>query len=108
MKITHLLFSALAVAAVNAGAGELPSATSLKPVGVHAESRLVFDCSPERLPSLRAVGALLDTNNGSKIYAERGHLVLTGHRECRRGAARVVFFRDPIDVPMHAVAVVSQ
>lgn len=108
MNIARLLFSALAVAAVSAHASKLSTPISLKPIGVHADFRLVFDCSAEHLPSMRSVGALLDTNSGSRIYAQREHLVSSAHRECRRGATRVVFVRDPTAMPMHVIATVTR
>ena len=83
----------LAIAAAHAQAAD-PAHPALDAVVIRAQAPLVVDCRAERLPSLRAVGEVLETNNGSRIYAERDRLVHIAHRECARGAASVAFVRD--------------
>jgi hypothetical protein len=92
MNILRLTLAALTFAAANVSAAEHPAA--LSQVSVNAGARLVVDCSVQRLPSLRAVGAVLDSNNASLLYAQRERLTHSAHRECMRGAASVAFVRD--------------
>ena len=105
MKITNVFFSALVFAAVNVNAAELQTQTPPNSFGLSANFQLAVDCRAERLPSLRAVGEFLGSNNGTKIYSERERFIHAAHRECRRGAARVVFVRDTAAaVPVRAIA----
>jgi len=69
-----------------------------------AGARIVVDCGDERLPSLRDVAELLETNNAGLVYAERERLAHTAHRECARGTPRVVFFRDASSAPALAMS----
>ena len=89
MRHTRLCFAILALVATSVHAG---APAPLDPV--HVGASLSIDCRAESLPSLRAVGAVLDTNNASRIYAERVRLIHEAHRECLRGAARVRFVRN--------------
>ena len=92
MNMPRLYFPALALAAASVHASPFTVPAPLDPV--HVGTRLVVDCRAERLPPLRAIGAVLDTNNASRIYAERERLMRAAHRECLRGAAYVMFVRD--------------
>lgn len=92
MNILPLTLAVLTFAAADVQAAERPAA--LSQVSVQGTARLVVDCSDQRLPTLRAVGAVLDTNNGARIYAERERLVRTAHRACMHGIASVAFVRD--------------
>ena len=67
---------------------------ALTPISVRDNVRVVIDCRNERVPSLRTIGDVLETNNASRIYAERERLIHTAHRECMRGVASVTFLRD--------------
>jgi hypothetical protein len=93
MNILRLSFAALTVVATNAHAGQT-SQTALESINVNGGPRLVIDCRAERLPSLRAVGNVLETNNASYIYAQRETLAHIAHRECLHGVASVAFVRD--------------
>lgn len=94
MNILRLSLAALAFAAANAHAASQASQTALESIGVSGGRQLVVDCRAEQLPSLRAVGDVLETNNASRIYAERERLAHVAHRECLRGAPSVAFVRD--------------
>lgn len=94
MNILRLSLAALVFAAANVHAAGQSSQTALESIDVHGNPRLVIDCRAEHLPSLRAVGDVLETNNASRIYAERERLAHIAHRECLRGAASVAFVRD--------------
>jgi hypothetical protein len=92
MNILRLTLAVLTFAAANVQAAEHSAA--LSQISVHGSARLVVDCRDQRMPSLRAVGAVLDTNNGSLLYTEREHLLHVAHRECLHGVASVAFVRD--------------
>ena len=105
MNILTLSLAALTLAAANVHAAGPASQTSLESIDVNGSPRLVIDCRAERLPSLRAVGTVLETNNASYIYAEREKLAHIAHRECLRGVASVAFVRDAdINAPALAMA----
>jgi photosystem II stability/assembly factor-like uncharacterized protein len=105
MNILRLSLTVLALAAANAHAAGQTWQTALESIDVNGSPRLVIDCSAEHLPSLRAVGAVLETNNASYIYAEREKLAHVAHRECLRGVASVAFVRDAdVSVPALAMA----
>jgi hypothetical protein len=91
MNSLRLSIAILTFAAANVYAGE---PTTLHSVTARDDTRLVVDCRAERLPSQRAVAEVLDTNNASRIHAERERLVHTAHRQCMRGVASVTFVRD--------------
>ena len=104
MNILRLTLAVLTVAAA-AHLHAAERATALSAVHVHGNDRLVVDCRDERLPNLRAVGQVLETNNASQIYAERERVIHIAHRECMRGAANVVFEHDAgASVPALALA----
>ncbi|HEX7917070.1 hypothetical protein [Rudaea sp.] len=92
--MNKLYFSFALLNFVMAGAHAGQPAASLNPIAVRDGGRLVIDCHDQRVPSLHAVGEVLETNNGSHIYAERERLIHTAHRECMRGADHVVFVRE--------------
>jgi hypothetical protein len=94
MNILRLSFTVLTFAAANVQAAGQTTQTALESIAVNGNSRVVVDCRAERLPTLRAVGAVLETNNASYVYAERERLAHVAHRECMRGAASVAFVRD--------------
>ncbi|HET7063894.1 MAG TPA: hypothetical protein VFI49_06415 [Rudaea sp.] len=105
MNILRLSFAALTLAAANVHAAGQTSQTALESVDVNGSPRLVIDCRAELLPSMRAVGAVLETNNASYIYAEREKLAHIAHRECLRGVASVAFVRDAnVSIPSLAMA----
>jgi len=105
MNILRLSLAALTVVAANVHAAGQTSQTSLESIDVNGSPRLVIDCRAEHLPSLRAVGNVLETNNASYIYAEREKLAHIAHRECLRGVASVAFVRDAdINAPALAMA----
>jgi hypothetical protein len=94
MNILTLGLATLAFAAANVhAAGQTPQ-TALESIGVNSSARLVIDCRAEHLPTLRAVGNVLETNNASYLYAEREKLAHIAHRECLHGVASVAFVRD--------------
>jgi hypothetical protein len=105
MNILTLGLAALAFAAANVqAAGQTPQ-TALESIDVNSGARLVIDCRAEHLPSLRAVGNVLETNNASYLYAEREKLAHIAHRECLHGVASVAFVRDTgVAVPALALA----
>lgn len=92
MNSLRLSLVFLAFAVVNANAEE--SNVLMKAVNVRDGARLVVECHDERLPRREAIGEILETNNGSRIYAERERLIHIAHRECMRGASYVAFVRD--------------
>ena len=92
MNMLRLALATLAFVATGVAAADHPAA--LAPVDVNARTRLVIECADPRLPPLRAIAGLLDTNNASLLYAQRERLVGAAYRECRRGAASVAFVRD--------------
>jgi hypothetical protein len=105
MNILRLSLAALICATANVPAAGHTTQTALQSIDVNASPRLVINCRAEHLPSLRAVGELLDTNNASRIYAERERLAHIAHRECLRGVASVAFVRDAdVSVPALAMA----
>jgi hypothetical protein len=105
MNILRLSLTVLTFAAANVQAAGHTTQTALDSIAVNGNSRLVVDCRAERLPSLRAVGDVLETNNASRVYAERERLMHIAHRECMRGAARVAFVRDAdVNAPALALA----
>ena len=105
MNILRLSLAALTLAAANVHAAGQISQTALESVDVNGHPRLVIDCRAEHLPTLRMVGDVLETNNASRIYAERERLAHIAHRECLRGVASVAFVRDAsADVPAVAMA----
>jgi len=105
MNILRLTFAALTVVAANAHAAGQTSQTALESINVNGSPRLVIDCRAERLPSLRAVGNVLETNNASYIYVQRETLAHIAHRECLHGVASVTFVRDAgVDGPALALA----
>jgi hypothetical protein len=91
MNILRLSAVLLTFAAASVQANEPAALTS---ISVRDNVRVVIDCRNERVPSLRTVGDVLETNNASRIYAERERLIHTAHRECMRGVASVTFLRD--------------
>lgn len=91
MNILRLSVVLLTFAGASVGAAEPAALTS---ISVRANVRVVIDCRNERVPSLRTIGDVLETNNASRIYAERERLIHTAHRECMRGVASVTFLRD--------------
>jgi hypothetical protein len=104
MNILRLSLAALTFAAANVQGAGHATQTALQSIDVNASPRLVIDCRAERLPSLRAVGGVLETNNASRIYSERERLAHIAHRECLRGVASVAFVRDAnVDVPVLAM-----
>lgn len=104
MNILRLSLAALTLATANVHAAGQSSQTALDSINVNGSPRLVIDCRAEQLPSLRAVGTVLETNNASYIYAEREKLAHVAHRECLRGAASVAFVRDSADINAPALA----
>lgn len=107
MNILRLSLATLTLAtAANVQAGDDSAQTRLNPIAVRDNARLVVDCHDERRPSMPSVGAVLDTNNGSRIYAERERLLHIAHRECMRGVPRVAFVRDDsaVDAPALVMA----
>ena len=105
MNILRLSLAALTLAAANVQAAGQTAQTALESIDVNGSPRLVIDCRAEHLPSLRAVGDVLETNNASRIYSEREGLVHIAHRECLRGVASVAFVRDAnVSVPALAMA----
>lgn len=72
---------------------------SLEPVVVRDDVSFTVDCRDERLPSLRAVGDALETNNAAYMYDQRERLAHTAHRACLRGAGNVAFVRDESTAP---------
>jgi hypothetical protein len=104
MTILRLSLVALTLAASAHRAGAAEEA-ALATITVNNGPRFVIECGAEHMPSLSAVGAVLDSNNATWIRAERERLVHTAHRECLRGYARVVFVRDDTSsVPALAMA----
>jgi hypothetical protein len=105
MNILTLGLAALAFAAANVHAAGQTSQTALESIDVNSSARLVIDCRAEHLPTLRAVGNVLETNNASYIYAEREKLAHIAHRECLHGVASVTFVRDAgVNSPALALA----
>ena len=105
MNILRLSLAALTLAAANAHAAGQTSQTALESIDVIGGPHLVIDCRAEHLPSLRAVGNVLETNNASRIYVERERLAHIAHRECLRGVASVTFVRDAnVNIPSLAMA----
>jgi len=94
MNIVRLSLAILTLAAANSFAAQDTTHTALNSITVHDNARIVVDCQNERIPSQRAVADLLDTNNASRIHAEREHLIHIAHRECLRGSRDVAFVRD--------------
>ncbi len=91
MNMFHHSLVTLTFVAVSAHAGE---PTSLNSINVRDSAQLVVNCRDESLPSQRAVGEVLETNNAAYVYSERERLVHTAHRQCMRGAPSVTFVRD--------------
>ena len=105
MNILRLSLAALTFAATHAHAGGHTTQTAFESIDVNGSPRLVIDCRAEHLPSLRAVAGVLETNNASRLYAERERLAHIAHRECLRGVASVAFVRDAnVEVPAVAMA----
>jgi len=96
MNILRLSVALLTFAAANVQATEPAALTS---ISVRDNVRVMIDCRNERVPSLRTIGDVLETNNASRIYAERERLMHTAHRECMRGVASVTFVRDAEATP---------
>ncbi len=94
MNILRLSIALLTFAAANVHAADRAGQTALDSIAVRADAGLVVDCRDEHVPSLRAVGQVLETNNASRTYSERERLIHIAHRECMRGAANVVFRND--------------
>lgn len=94
MNRFHPSIAVFVFALVDAYAGQ-PDA-SLDPVAVRDGARLVVDCRAEHLPSRRAVGEVIETNNASRIEVERERLIHTAHRECMRGVPAVTFVREAL------------
>ena len=90
----RLSLALLVTAAAHAQAADPAAHAALGAITVREGGRVIVDCRNERLPNLHQVGAVLGTNNGSRIYAERERLVHAVHRECMRGAESVAFVRD--------------
>jgi hypothetical protein len=93
MNLVRLSATLLTFAAATAQAADTAHA-ALDTVSITARGRVVVDCSTERLPTFAAVADLLGTNNGSRIYGERGRMANVAHRACMRGAGAVAFVRD--------------
>jgi hypothetical protein len=91
MNILRLSVALLTFAAASVQATEPAALTS---ISVRDNVRVVIDCRNQRVPSLHVIGDVLETNNASRIYAERERLMHTAHRECMRGVASVTFLRD--------------
>ncbi len=94
MNIVRLSLAVLTLATTNSFAAQDTTHTALNSITVHDNARIVVDCQNEHIPSQRAVADLLDTNNASRIHAEREHLIHIAHRDCLRGYRDVVFVRD--------------
>lgn len=106
MNIVRLSLAILTLAAANTCAAQDTNHTSLNSITVHDNARIVVNCQNERVPSQRAVADLLDTNNTSRIHAEREHLIHIAHRECARGYRNVAFVRDGSQ-PLPTLAIVE-
>ena len=106
MNILRLSIALLTFAATVAHAADRTSQTALDSISVRADARVVVDCRDERVPTLHSVADVLETNNGSRAYAERERLVHMAHRECLRGASSVAFVRDATE-PAPALALVD-
>ena len=87
----------LGLAAASTAAAEEPNL--LAPVAARGENVLTVSCTGTGLPTLRTVGAVLETNNASRIYAERERLLHTAYSLCNRGYREVVFVRDDAEQP---------
>jgi len=96
MNILRLSVVLLTLATANVRGAEPAALTS---ISVRDNVRVMIDCRNERVPSLRTIGDVLETNNASRIYAERERLMHTAHRECMRGVASVTFVRDAEATP---------
>lgn len=99
MNILHTTVIALLdLAGANAAGAQEPGL--LAPVAARGEHALTVDCANRAdMPNLRAVGAVLGTNNASRIYAERERLLHTAYSLCSRGHREVVFVRDEAEQP---------
>lgn len=99
MNILHTTVVALlGLTLANAASADEPGL--LAPVAARGEHTLTVDCTARAdMPSLRAVGAVLETNNASRIYGERERLLHTAYSLCSRGHREVVFVRDDAEQP---------
>ena len=97
MSILHATAAILlSLAAARAAAAE---PDLLAPVAARGEPALSVNCARIGVPTLRAVGAVLETNNAGRIYAERERLLHTAYSLCSRGYREVVFVRDAAEQP---------
>lgn len=76
------------IAAHAAGTNETPA---LDTIQASASPRLVVECSDAKLPGYAAVGALLETNNSTVLYAARESMRRTVQHGCARGVDAIAF-----------------
>jgi hypothetical protein len=94
MNIVRLSLAVLTLAATNICAAQDTTHSALNSITVSDNAQIVVSCQNERVPSQRTVADLLETNNASRIHAEREHLIHIAHRECLHGYRDVAFVRD--------------
>lgn len=94
MKMVRLSLAILTLAAAKSFVAQDTARTALNSITIYDSARIGVDCQNESIPSHRAVADRLDTNNASRIHAEREHLIHIAHRECLRGCRDVAFVRD--------------
>ena len=86
-----LIAFAIGFASIAAHAAGADETTALGTVSAHASSNLVVACSDATMPSYARVGALLDTNNATVLYAARENMRRTVQHHCMRGVRSVTF-----------------
>ena len=109
MNVKYLTL-AIAMVAANAHAGSDPTASALPQVSVYGNTSFAVDCSAERPPTLNEADSVLGTRSLALRLGQPQHLANIAHRECAKGAARVVFMRDApslLHAPVHAIAAVN-
>lgn len=88
-RLIALAIGFVSAAARAAGMNDDPHA--LDTVNVQSSPKLVVDCRDAKLPGYAAVGALLDTNNSTVLYAARARMRRTVQHDCTRGIGSIAF-----------------
>lgn len=91
MNTTLIAAFAISFASFAAHAAGSNEPAALDTINASASPRLVVECSDAKLPGYAAVGALLDTNNSTVLYAARESMRRTVQHDCTRGIGSVAF-----------------
>jgi hypothetical protein len=91
MNATLIAAFVAGFASISAHAAGPNDTPALDTIQASASPKLVVECSNAKLPGYGAVGALLDTNNSTVLYAARESMRRTVQHDCTRGVGTIAF-----------------